>query len=376
MGIFKNRLRAGLIATLSLGAIAASNAAPITPGNLVLTRVGDGAAALTSAATAVFLDEYTTAGVLVQSIAVPTSVSGANFALTVAGTSTSEGGITISPNGQFVTFAGYNAAAGTAGITATTSAANVRVVGILDLASGSINSSTALTGAFSAGNPRSAVTDGTNVWAVGSNSGVQYTTVGSVAVPTQIAAAPTNLRRIEIFNGQLYVSSGSGTFVNVSAVGTGTPTTTGQTVTTLSGFPTAVGPSPYDFYFSDANTVYVADDRATALGGLQKWTMSAGSWSLAYTINPAAATGLRGLTGVVSGGVTTVYATGTNNTLVSLTDTGATSAFSVIATAATNTAFRGIEFAPFAAVPEPGSLALLGLALLPGAALLLRRRTK
>ena len=41
---------------------------PFTTGNLVLVRVGDGAAALTNAATPVFVEEYTPAGALVQSI--------------------------------------------------------------------------------------------------------------------------------------------------------------------------------------------------------------------------------------------------------------------------------------------------------------------
>lgn len=367
-----------LLAALGLAALSAQ-AAPITPGNIVLTRVGDGSAALGSTATAVFLDEYTTTGTLVQTIAVPTTVAGANFALTVSGSATSEGAITISPDGKFAAFAGYNAAVGTAGVATSTAATNVRVVGVLNLSTGAINTSTALTTAFSGNNVRSAVTDGTNIWAVGGNAGVQYTTLGSVATPTQISAAPTNLRRVEIFNGQLYVSSGSGAFVNVSTVGTGTPTTSGQTTTSLPGFPTATA-SPYDFWFSDANTVYVADDRnaTTAGGGIQKWSLSGGTWSLAYTISQASASpyiGVRGLTGVVNGGVTTLYGVSTANTLVSLTDTGASSTYNVLATAATNTAFRGLEFAPFAsAIPEPGSLALLGLAALPGVALLRRRK--
>lgn len=55
-----------------------SNYAQFTPGNLVVVRIGDGSAALTSAGTAVFLDEYTPAGVFVQAVAMPTAVNGAN----------------------------------------------------------------------------------------------------------------------------------------------------------------------------------------------------------------------------------------------------------------------------------------------------------
>src|SRR5262245_35223006 len=62
--------------------------AAITPGDLVIYRVGDGSAALGTTATAVFLDEYTTAGSLVQSIAMPTSGAGMFSAV---GNATTEG---------------------------------------------------------------------------------------------------------------------------------------------------------------------------------------------------------------------------------------------------------------------------------------------
>src|SRR2546429_280991 len=78
-------------------------ASPFTAGNLVVYRVGDGLSALGSAATPVFLDEYTPAGVFVQTIAVPTTTSGSNRALTASGTATSEGLLTRSIDGQYLT---------------------------------------------------------------------------------------------------------------------------------------------------------------------------------------------------------------------------------------------------------------------------------
>src|SRR5437870_11935917 len=96
-------------------AIRTVHAAAFTPGNLVIYRVGDGSAAITSAATAVFLDEYTTAGGSpVQSIAMPTVVNGSNKRLTAAGTSTSEGLLTRSVDGNYLTATGYDTAVGTA----------------------------------------------------------------------------------------------------------------------------------------------------------------------------------------------------------------------------------------------------------------------
>jgi hypothetical protein len=46
-------------------AAAAVHGAAFTPGNLVIYRMNDGVAALSANGTAVFLDEYTTAGALV-----------------------------------------------------------------------------------------------------------------------------------------------------------------------------------------------------------------------------------------------------------------------------------------------------------------------
>src|SRR5436190_21706313 len=69
----------------------ASAAVPFTQGNIVVYRVGDGSIALAPAAAAVFLDEYTPTGTLVQSIAMPRTTSGLNKRLTATGTSTSEG---------------------------------------------------------------------------------------------------------------------------------------------------------------------------------------------------------------------------------------------------------------------------------------------
>src|SRR5213594_3227546 len=69
----------------------------LSSGNLVIYRVGTGASAIASSATAVFLDEYATSGgSAVQSIAMPTTDSGSNQTLTASGTATSEGLLTRS----------------------------------------------------------------------------------------------------------------------------------------------------------------------------------------------------------------------------------------------------------------------------------------
>jgi hypothetical protein len=148
-------------------------------------------------------------------------------------------------------------------------------------------------------------------------------------------------------------------FHGTNLVGAGLPTTAGQTTVLLSGFDssTTSPESAYGFFFADANTLYVADDRALPNGGVQKWTFDGLTWTLQYTLNGGLGAGCRGLTGSVSGGVVTLIATtgeavSTPNHVVIAQDQGAASAFSTIATTVPNTALRGIAFAP-AAVSEP-----------------------
>ena len=96
------------LALLALLALAprAARAAAFTDGNYVALRVGRGggsAAALTQAAAATFLDEYTPAGALVQSIIMPVTLSGVDL---------SSGTLSRSADGAYLTFAGVSAPEG------------------------------------------------------------------------------------------------------------------------------------------------------------------------------------------------------------------------------------------------------------------------
>jgi hypothetical protein len=320
--------------------------AQIVPGSLAVVRVGTGAAALTNASTATFVDLYTPAGLPAgPTISLPTASSGLNLPLTNSGTATSEGFLTQSVDARYLTLAGYGTPTGTALVGGSASATINRVVARIAL-DGTVDTTTALTDAYSAGNPRSAVSvDGSAFWLSGSNQGVRYATLGAVT-STGLFTLPANIRVANIFDNQLYCSSATTTFQGVSIIGTGLPTTP-TTPTLLPGFPTATGPQNYDFFFADANTLYVADDRATGAGGIQKWALIAGTWTLQYTLAVTATSGCRGLSGYVDGGVTTLFATTTQangNSLVSVIDAGAGSPFTTIATAAANTAFRGVRW--------------------------------
>ncbi len=347
-----------VLASILLSCLAGiSSAAPFTGGNLVVCRVGAiGGGALGSAATAVFLDEYTIAGVLVQSIPLPTADAGANQILTVSGSATSECLMTRSADARYLLLIGYDAAVGTASITTSSTTGGTPILRVVARVGndGVVDTSTTTT-SFSGGNPRGATSsNGTDIWLSGSNTGAVYTTFGASGAGTILASTPTaNLRTINIFGGQLYVSSASST-IRLATVGTGLPTTAGQSITNLPGFPTSGG-SPYNYFFADltaavagVDTVYVADDGA----GLQKYSLVGGNW---ITNGAVVLPAIRGLTGIqLAGPVVNLYATGTAtnaNTLLTYTDATGYNVTPVytattIATASANTAFRGIAFAP------------------------------
>jgi len=208
---------------------------------------------------------------------------------------------------------------------------------------------------------------------VGAGSGVQYVALGGFS-PTQLnSTVPTNLRVVNIAGGNLYVSAGSSTYYGLSMVGTGLPTTSGQTATLLPGFPgsgTSATSSAYGFYFADLSStvpgldvVYVADDR-TSGGGIQKWSLVSGTWTLNGTIANAGGIAVRSLDGNTSGTTVSLVAVGAAPSsatgLYMLSDnTGynvapslaAIPAATVTLASTTNMALRGVAFAP--TVPAP-----------------------
>ena len=323
------------------------------PSEFIVLIVGDGTAGLTSAATAAFLERHkVNDGTLVGvPIALPTAVSGTNRRLTIAGTSASEGSLSRSVNGKYVLFGGYDAAAGTANVAGTMGLATSRVLGRLDSA-GVVDTSTA-GDFFSMTSLRSVVsTDGSPLWASGS-AGLVYTTFGSTTTPTALLAL--NARWIQILSGQLYVSSGSAANHGISQIGTGTPTTA-TTATLLNGFAAQPMTSYYGFIGLDRDAtpgidvIYAADDRPMG-GGIQRWTLSGTTWKLDGTIAKGLTAGTRALTGFISGGKVVLLATTAElpTRVVSFIDDGTALdmlASKQLATAATNTAHRGIALAP------------------------------
>jgi hypothetical protein len=335
---------------------------PFSAGNLVIYRVGDGVANLVNTGSAVFLDEYAPDGTLIQSVPLPTAASGANKQLIASGTATSEGQLTRSSDGQYLLLTGYGRDLGGSGsISSTTAAAVPRVVGRVRF-DGTADTSTALGDFADANNPRSATsTDGTDLWvagASGATGGVRYTTLGSTT-STQLSTDSTNVRQVLVFGGQLYMSTQNGTTIRIGAVGSGLPTTAGQSIVNLPGVPLTIVPNGYFFADLPGGTVlYVADD-TTGGGQIQKYSLVSGTWTANGTI---AAAMVRAVVGIVNGSTVDLYGTtsgaaGTTGTLYGFADTtgfnGSVSATATtLATAPAKEAFRGIALAPVEA-PSP-----------------------
>jgi hypothetical protein len=309
-------------------------------GNIVVTRVGNGAAPLSSAATPFFIEEYNTTG-LVGTITIPTT--GTNR-LVMSGSSTSEGFISRTSDFSKLVIPGYDAASGLANLSG---AANVfRSVGTFGNGYGSY---ARITSTLTSGsNLRSATGDGNNYWGGNSSGGISYL---GTAASGNVYSTIGNTRVVSAQNGSLFFSTGS-TTLGVHKIGSGLPTTTGQTATLI--IPTGTGSSPYAYQFNSAETVcYVADDRTNGSGGIQKWINTAGTWTLSYTMSVGASAGARGVVvDFYAGANPRLYVVATNSTstqVMYFDDNGtATPTLNTISTllSTTNKAFRSVAFAP------------------------------
>jgi hypothetical protein len=236
------------------------------------------------------------------------------------------------------------------------------VVGRID-SNGAVDTSTLLVDAFSgsssAGNPRGvASVDGTAFWVTGtgvsSTGGVYYVALGSTG--TAVHLSGSNLTQAVIADGQLYDTSTS----QVEAVGSGLPTTTGQTTTAIApGLSSARGFALVDTdATAGADTLFIAIDASsgtTDVINVQKWTFDGTAWTKDVAFQPqltgvsGGSSGVRGVTAWVDGNQVHVVATlsgGAGNRLVGFVVDSETPTVNVLATADANTQFRGVALSP------------------------------
>lgn len=408
------KFTAGFAALASIATVVApaapAHAADFSSGSVVVERIGDGSTTLSNASAAISVLEVTTSGSLSQTITLPSS---GTTPQTDSGSATSNGYLNTYFSGGvgYVSVPGLNLATGTA----SAAGLNVKVNSTLDATGNVINRTLFPTGGptgtppspFSGNNYRSSIaTSGSTFYATGNSSGSPvtggawyfdgsaFTQVSSTAATVSV----TNLRTVEIYNNQLYFASSSGTFLGVSSLGTGLPTS-GPALPTLQ-INAGAGASTYGFVMFSTGSrgagvldlAYLADDRTVAGGGIQKYSYNGTAWSNSWSLLVGASgtstlqsgtgvgfAGIRGLAGTYDSVLgASLYATTTelsNNRLISILDSGSTtpSTYTTLQSAGSNFVFRGVDLSPVA-VPEPSTYAIAAMATLGMANLMRRRR--
>jgi hypothetical protein len=182
-----------------------------------------------------------------------------------------------------------------------------------------------------------------------------------------------NSRQVQLSGNTLFASNGSTSTTNkVQNYGTlPTGATTPTPVVVL-----ATADAVNGIFFADLNAAVPGDDTLYALSTvenlLRKYTFDGTNWTANGSV-PASSTA--NLTGIVSGGNVNLFLT-SSSSLFSFTDSsGVNGSLSgtlsaPLATAATNTGFRGIS--TLALIPEPGTMMVFGLC---AGGLLIRRRS-
>ncbi|HVM47347.1 MAG TPA: immunoglobulin domain-containing protein [Candidatus Acidoferrum sp.] len=385
----------------------------LSPANVVVARVGDGAQPLSAATgNTIYLDQYTPAGGYVNTIQVPDQGLGQPYgtgssssasmgpgspSLLVAGAGADapyEAFLTLAPNAQTLNFGGYCQAYPFAGadvsIIAGGSANWHGIAGVN--AYGYYTLFYTNTGLYSAGNKKvhGAVDlngSGTNFYSTGqaNSAGIKFLDVafepasgnGIIAV----AGSTSGTHVAQIVQGNLVFSDALASTPGIYGCG-GLPTTANATSALL----LAETNSPMDFAASpDLQTVYVTDNgtfggTSAAAGGIQRWdangtgNLGFPTYGFSYTLGTGAGStvGARGLAvdfsarttwgpGVTGAKLYVTTAEPSGNRLLSLVDNGAASTPALVSLAGPNQALAGVRFGPtivapsFAAQPQPYS---------------------
>ncbi len=386
----------------------------LTPNDFVVLRGGDATTpdtASTGTQVPLYLDEYTPAGVLVGSIAVPSTGSNA---LTLPGTGDNQhdGVLSLSGNGQYLTFAGDQVPAGSADAFKGNASGGYAPVVIGEIAntSSSLTTNTAVQayGAFNgynSSNPfiRGAyTTNGSGFYTFGkyattgatADGGLNYVS-GGTTTPIQAAA---DWRDITIANGQLYGGTGSSSSSTSGnhgpfQIGSGTPVTATPIANNIelgSVNDSASAIALLNIPTTDASVAsYNGEDVVYTIGdqnspSICKYYYNGTSWVastvdlplLGGIVNP---TGLIAIANPLSPSQVDLVITGTNG-FETLVDSSGDPA------AAIQQSLAGVVLAPaneqfFGAAPTPGSTsvqvpepAALSLIVVGGMGLLARRR--
>jgi hypothetical protein len=229
--------------------------------------------------------------------------------LVCGSTTTSNGAMTRSENGRYLIVPGYFNNPGdlnslyTLPVMRTLNGTGTLGAGIQAAAVGWYTNANDYRGAVS--------DDGTNFWTSGGSLGVRYSTDG-VTVTTISSSPTTNIRSVNIFNGQLFYSTGSGT-QGIYQVGTGKPissTTSTNLIGATGAYGFSVSPDGLTVYSINSTTT-VARFTYSGTYNSSTFSYSGGSWSSA-----SAGFTLTGVTGVVADWTGYSFSTGANGAVI------------------------------------------------------------
>lgn len=353
--------------TLSAAWSLPAPAGPLTPGNLVLVEV----AGTATSSGPITIRELTASGATVQSLAVNSGSGGGQ----ISATAPSEGQISLNASGDSWTIGVYMPPfSGTGALSGRTSAEAPR--GFMTIStSGSVSASAtplalSLNGttAYSGQNIRNGVQAGTALWFAGSNGTnagvVAYS--GSTGLATRVQNV--NARVVQVIDGNLYYSTGSGTTGIYRYAGL--PSGTANAAALLTGV-IGQGISPYDFALAKSgSTLYVTDSSI----GVQKFTFDGSTWSHAYNFTASGVTSNAGFGLAVDFAAPAPRLFWTTPTQVfTAIDSGSAAVGTSIASISSSSgAFRGLDIVP---VPEPSTLVLMGIGIAAAGIAAGRRRT-
>lgn len=348
-----------------------ADAGPVAEHSVFLVRVGalDGTM-VAPAAGQVFLDEYEPAtSKLVRTIALPTTkVGDQQLIVQTTSKSLNEGYVSLSADHHSVVVTGYPSYYDDATppfVVQGPPAPYHRVVATIS-SDGTIDTSTmiestVMTGPFPPTQIGGATLSGNNVWIAGTGmngagslrlvaSGSSTTSGSNLVPPSEPYEA------VRIFDGQLYVSTTQGA---ISKVGSGLPTTDGQTVTSvITGLS---GVCEFEFVDTDgkpgADRLYVAASGSTdpdagpnAAGGVKKYVFDQASktWQFSSTFSSGVTTSLRGLAAYKEGDdVVVVATTSEGDKLLRFVDKDSgTPTPTVVTSASAGVIYRGVTNAP------------------------------
>lgn len=342
-----------LIVTLALGAVVSCQAA-FTPGSLAVLRLGDGSQAIANTGNTLYIDELATNGTRLNIIPIPDDTS---TALVLSGKASSEGGLTRSSDKSSLVFTAYNVnrTAATNALSNYKATDIPRGIAVIDVLGG-FSLAQSATNLFSATNPRCVVTDDglTDFWLGGGDYGLVYLTPPATG-PVTVENTLTSARYLSIVNSNLYFTTQStlpGLHTLSSSASAYSPVgLIKSAASTYAVFLTGTNSQPSGFALNSALTIaYVADQRTSTGGGVQKWTNNGSGWGLAYTLSTGSSRGAFSVIADFSNATPVLYATTTESTasnrLVRIVDTGSAAAAATIAQSGYQQSFRGVDFAP------------------------------